>query len=98
MIINNAIAPHEGLLQLHSDHTLIRHAQFPGIGMKFLLPKLTARLKEYRGRAEQLPTSHYSLEVPREADDKISHSYFWPRVGKFFKEKDVIVTETGNHA
>ncbi|KAG6336857.1 hypothetical protein ID866_2215 [Astraeus odoratus] len=82
-------------VELHSDHTLVRHAQFPGIGMKRLLPKLTARLKKYRKDADRLPVPHYKLEVPKEEDDRISHAYFWPRIGQFFKEKDVIIAETG---
>ncbi|KAL4070052.1 thiamine diphosphate-binding protein [Scleroderma yunnanense] len=82
-------------VELHSDHTLVRHAQFPGIGMKLLLPKLIARLKECREGAGRLPVPHCKPEVLEETDDRISHAYFWPRMGQFFREKDVIVAETG---
>jgi TPP-dependent 2-oxoacid decarboxylase len=33
--------------------------------------------------------------VPQEDNHIISHAWFWPRVGQFFREKDVIVAETG---
>lgn len=82
-------------VELHSDHTLIRHATFPGIGMKSLLPKLTERLSKYQDAASRIPVPRYRLDVPKESDDKISHTYFWPRVGKFFRKLDVIVSETG---
>ncbi|KAH7884985.1 thiamine diphosphate-binding protein [Phlebopus sp. FC_14] len=82
-------------VELHSDHTLVRHAQFPGIGMKLLLPKLTARLRGFHDGAEQLAVPPFKLDVPKESDDRISHSYFWPRVGRFFRKKDVVVAETG---
>ncbi|KAF8133926.1 thiamine diphosphate-binding protein [Boletus edulis] len=82
-------------IELHSDHVLVQHAHFPGIGMKQLLPKLTPRLREFRGRASELAVSKAKLEVPIERDNDITQSYFWPRVGKFFKKKDVIVAETG---
>jgi pyruvate decarboxylase len=82
-------------LQLHSDHTLIRHALFPGIGMKLLLPKLTARLKKHQEGASRIPVPRFKLDVPKERDHNISHAYFWPRVGKFFRKQDVIVAETG---
>ena len=81
--------------QLHSDHTLVRHAHFPGIGMKHLLPKLTSRLRNYQYRASELIVPRPKLEVPIEHSDDITQSYFWPRLGKFFKKKDVIVAETG---
>ncbi|KAG1838027.1 thiamine diphosphate-binding protein [Suillus subalutaceus] len=76
-------------IELHSDHTLVRHAKFPGIGMKSLLPKLTERLSKYQEVASRIPM------FPKESDDKISHAYFWPRVGKFFRKQDIIVAETG---
>ncbi|KIJ62714.1 hypothetical protein HYDPIDRAFT_94123 [Hydnomerulius pinastri MD-312] len=82
-------------VELHSDHTLVRHAQFPGIGMKLLLPKLTAHLKQYQQGASQLDVPRFKLDVPKETDERITHTYFWPRVGKFFKKRDVIVAETG---
>jgi len=82
-------------IELHSDHTLVRHAHFPGIGMKYLLPKLTSRLRNYQCQASKLIVPRPKLEVPMERSDDITQSYFWPRVGKFFKQKDVIVAETG---
>ncbi|KIO02700.1 hypothetical protein M404DRAFT_147308 [Pisolithus tinctorius Marx 270] len=82
-------------VELHSDHTLVRYAQFPGIGMKLLLPKLTARLEEYRKGADRVIVPHYKPVIPQEADTRISHAYLWPRVGQFFKEKDIIIAETG---
>ncbi|KAG2358323.1 thiamine diphosphate-binding protein [Suillus spraguei] len=87
--------PARRTIELHSDHTLVRYARFPGIGMKLLLPKLTERLSKYKEDASRIPVPHYKLDVPKESDDKISHAYFWPRVGKFFRKLDVIVTETG---
>ena len=81
--------------QLHSDHTLVRHAHFPGIGMKVLLPKLTSHLKKYQQQAKQIMVPRPKLEVPTEHVDDVTQAYFWPRVGKFFAPKDVIIAETG---
>ncbi|KAH7927614.1 pyruvate decarboxylase [Leucogyrophana mollusca] len=87
--------PTSRTIELHSTHTQIRHALFPGIGMKQLLPKLTSHLRQFHEGASQLPVPHYKLDVPKEQDDKISHAFFWPRVGQFFQKKDVVVAETG---
>ncbi|KAG9315661.1 thiamine diphosphate-binding protein [Chiua virens] len=82
-------------IELHSDHTLVRHAHFPGIGMKALLPKLTSRLSKHHLQASELVVPRPKLDVPVEHTDVITQSYFWPRVAKFFRKKDVIVAETG---
>ncbi|EGN98011.1 hypothetical protein SERLA73DRAFT_182846 [Serpula lacrymans var. lacrymans S7.3] len=87
--------PTSSTIELHSDHTQVQHAQFPGIGMKQLLPKLTARLKQFESSASQLAVPHYKAVIPNEQHDDISHAWFWPRMGAFFKEGDVIVAETG---
>jgi pyruvate decarboxylase len=87
--------PARHTIELHSDHTLVRYAKFPGIGMKLLLPKLTERLSKYQEVASRIPVPHHMLDVPKESDDQISHAYFWPRVGKFFRKQDIIVAETG---
>ena len=81
--------------QLHSDHTRVQFAGFPGIGMKRLLPKLTARLQSFKEGASQLAVPQFTLPVPLEDNDIISHSWLWPRVGQFFRSKDIIVAETG---
>ena len=65
------------------------------IGMKELLPKLTERLVRYRDRANRIEVPRFLNTIPNEGNDKITHAWFWPRVGEFFKPKDVIVTETG---
>jgi pyruvate decarboxylase len=63
--------------------------------MKELLPKLTERLIRYREKASRIDLPRFLNAIPKEGNDKITHTWFWPRVGDFFKPKDVIVTETG---
>jgi pyruvate decarboxylase len=63
--------------------------------MKELLPKLTERLAHYRDRAIRIEVPRFLNAIPNEDNDKITHTWFWPCVGNFFKPKDVIVTETG---
>lgn len=65
--------------------------------MKQLLPKLTQRLQQFYPIASKIPVTPLTNIVPvaKDDDQTIRHSYFWPRVGKFFLPKDVVVTETG---
>jgi len=87
--------PTKRTIELHSDHTMIQHAKYPGIGMKHLLPKLTAALEEFKEGAKELEVPPFKNVIPKEDTDIISHSYFWPRVGSFFRAKDVVLGETG---
>jgi pyruvate decarboxylase len=63
--------------------------------MKELLPKLAERLIHHRDRASQIQVPRFTKSIPSEDNDTITHTWFWPRFGDFFKPKDVIVTETG---
>jgi pyruvate decarboxylase len=87
--------PTASTVELHSDHTNIQYANFPAIGMKELLPKLTVRLQPHQEGARQLQVPRFISQVPKEESDVISHTWFWPRLGQFFRPRDVIVTETG---
>jgi len=82
-------------VELHSHWTKIRYAEFPDIGMKELIPKLTQKLEGGQAKALKLEVPPFVAHVPEEKDDIISHDWFWPRMSKFFQPKDVIVAETG---
>ncbi|KAJ6453557.1 pyruvate decarboxylase THI3 [Mycena sanguinolenta] len=87
--------PTERTIELHSDHTKIQHGVFAGIGMKQLLPRLTARLEACSDAARKVPVPDFRAPLPEEDNDIISQAWLWPRVSQFFRPKDVIVTETG---
>jgi len=87
-------------VELHSDHTLVQYALYPGIGMKDLLPKLTARLHSLESSSglASVPPFRAPLPAPGEdplGEEAISHLYFWPRISQFIRSEDVVVTETG---
>jgi pyruvate decarboxylase len=84
--------PKSSTVELHSDHTMVLRARYHGIGMKRLLPNLTARLAQYKSSS---PVKPFELPISEENNDIISHSWLWPRMGKFFKSKDVLLAETG---
>ena len=63
--------------------------------MKRLLPKLTARLQAAQAGIPLTPVPRFTTPVPKENSSTITHAWLWPRMGAFFKSKDVIVAETG---
>jgi pyruvate decarboxylase len=87
--------PTNRTIELHSDQTKIQHARYPGIGMKHMLPKLTAALEEFKEGAKEIGVPVYKNVVPTPSGSLIEHSWFWPRVGAFFRPKDVVLGETG---
>jgi len=87
--------PTANTVELHSGHVQVQYASFPGIGMKDLLPKLSKVLATYKDAALKVEVPPYQAVVPQNADQTIAQDWFWPRVSKWFKPKDVIVSETG---
>jgi len=67
--------------------------------MKTLLPKLAQRLLEINGfkeKASQLEVPKFENKTVVDTKDKlITHDWLWWRVGGWFQEKDMIVTEAG---
>ncbi|KAJ7780574.1 pyruvate decarboxylase [Mycena maculata] len=87
--------PTSRTIEFHSDNTKVQYAAFPGIGMKELLPLVTARLHACSAVARAVPVPDFTAVIPQEDNNVISQAWFWPRVGRFFQPKDVIVAETG---
>ncbi|CAO1631117.1 unnamed protein product [Sympodiomycopsis kandeliae] len=99
--------PREATIELHSDHTSVGYAQYPGISMKTLLPKITSGLaqdKDLRLAVTQktitrpknvLPTPEQEGDAAKSNPDIISQAWLWPRVGQFFRKGDQVIVETG---
>jgi len=87
--------PKSRAVELHSDHTRVIHALYPGIGMKRLLPNLTTRLQHFKSNQKSVAVPRFELPLPQEHNEIISHAWFWPRVGQFIKPRDIIIAETG---
>jgi pyruvate decarboxylase len=87
-------------VELHSDQTLVQYASYPGIGMKHLLPKLTARLHPLVSSTALASVPPFRAPLPVAGQDPlgeetISHLFFWPCIAQFIRSEDVVVTETG---
>ena len=56
---------------------------------------MTAKLAEFKDVAQKIPVPLFTFPVPNEPNDVITQAYLWPRVGQYFKPKDIIIAETG---
>lgn len=84
-------------IDFHSTYTRVRYSEYPGVGMKSLLRKvidqMPAKLNVQPGPVadNEIPHEHRDMEK----DPAITHAWFWPRIGQWLKQDDVVITETG---
>lgn len=94
--------PKASTIELHSDYTTIGYSHYPGIGMKKLLPKLSALL-ETNGEKRRQETARivprFENVLPADDDERtsstITQAWLWPRMGQFFQKRDQVIVETG---
>ncbi|EWC46817.1 pyruvate decarboxylase [Drechslerella stenobrocha 248] len=86
-------------IEFHSDHTKVGFATYPCIGMKSILRKLLDSLEFSKIRhsesAKSNPPHLANEEAEKSEGDEITHSWFWPHIGNWLQENDVVITETG---
>lgn len=81
-------------IDLHSTHTVVRYSEYPGVRMRGVLRKVTERLDLSKLSVTPVRPAH--VPAPSgDADDAVTQAWLWPRVGRFLREKDILVTETG---
>ncbi|BEI99613.1 hypothetical protein CcaverHIS631_0406560 [Cutaneotrichosporon cavernicola] len=96
--------PTEHAVRLHSFTTNVGFAAYPTTDIRHVLPLLLPAFKKVKSR----PAKHDSLEekikagnvmafkkMPDNEDGKIVHAWLWQRMAAWFKDDDVIITETG---
>jgi len=86
-------------IELHSDHVKIGYSVYPGLRMKHVLQKLLdtldfSKIRHTESAKSKPPQLVNEVEADNTTQD-ITHAWFWPRVGKWFKPNDIIITETG---
>jgi pyruvate decarboxylase len=88
----------KNVVELHSDYTKIKAAQYPRVQMKPLLGKLLelAALAEAVKNKERYHTAANPFPEVKVSDgDAISQQWLWLKVSSFLREGDIVITETG---
>ncbi|BGP14737.1 hypothetical protein JCM10213v2_002688 [Rhodosporidiobolus nylandii] len=86
----------EQTVELHSDHTTVQYGHYDGVSFHTLLPALCKALKRKQNVTQ--PPTNLGLKAEVPAGDKsqmVKHDAFWPMMGQFFQEGDVVISETG---
>ena len=83
-------------IDFHSEYMRVRYSEYPGVRMKGVLKKVTAKM----GKLNVQPGPSHDNSIAKKDqgmsnDEVISHDWLWPRVGQWLLPDDIIVTETG---
>ncbi|KAI0969137.1 thiamine pyrophosphate enzyme [Xylaria arbuscula] len=83
-------------IDFHTDHCVVRYSEYPGVKMRGVLRKITERVDTAQLKVQSPPKTFATADDEFEGDDgPIKQAWFWPRISKFFREGDIIVSETG---
>lgn len=82
-------------IDLHSDHCTVRYSEYPGVAMRGVLRKVTERVDVSKLSVTPSPQVENAVAENKDDSQVITQAWFWPRIGEFFREGDVVVTETG---
>ncbi|KAG8409615.1 hypothetical protein J3458_018709 [Metarhizium acridum] len=82
-------------IDLHSDHCVVRYSTYPGVRMKGVLQKIVKRVDPKQLSIRASPTVRNEAKEHHDESATITHAWFWPRLGEFLTDNDIVVTETG---
>ena len=82
-------------IDFHSTYMRVRYSEYPGVGMKGVLGKLIAQLPKLNVQPGPTQSNTIPLKEQQSSDSTITHAWFWPRMGQWLKEGDIVLTETG---
>lgn len=83
-------------IDLHTDHCVVRYSEYPGVKMRGVLRKITQQVDVSQLKIQTAPT-HFALPEDElgNVEGPIKQAWFWPRISNFFREGDIIISETG---
>ncbi|KAG7192351.1 Pyruvate decarboxylase 1 [Scheffersomyces spartinae] len=89
----------KNIIEFHSDHTKIRQATFPGVQMKEALQALIPLAKDAASNyvVQEVPKIKL-VNTPAVKDTPITQEWLWTRVSSWFREGDIVISETGTSA
>ncbi|KAK0610490.1 thiamine diphosphate-binding protein [Bombardia bombarda] len=82
-------------IDFHSTHCQVRYSEYPGVKMRGVLRKIADRVDVLK--LSKSPMAKVENQVAQNMDDSktITQAWFWPRLGEYLREGDIVVTETG---
>jgi pyruvate decarboxylase len=82
-------------IDFHTTHCTVRYSEYPGVTMRGVLRKVIDRVDLSKLNRNPSPEVVNEVTKNRDSSETITQAFFWPRVGEYLKENDIVVTETG---
>lgn len=83
-------------IDLHSTYTRVHWSEYPGVGMKGVLRQLIDNLPQLNIEPGPPPPDNHRVPSDEASSDPtITHRWFWPKVGQWLQEGDIVLSETG---
>lgn len=82
-------------IDFHSDHVSVRYSDYPDVGMRGVLQKINQQIKGLDVKWQSKLANLVPAEKRASTSPIITHAWLWPTVGKWLRENDIVVTETG---
>ncbi|PHH81150.1 hypothetical protein CDD83_3640 [Cordyceps sp. RAO-2017] len=82
-------------IDLHSDHCVVRYSTYPGVRMRGVLRKMIDIIDVKDLSVQRSPVVKNEVQKNLDGSQTITQAWFWPRMGLFLDDNDVVVTETG---
>ncbi|CAK7904025.1 pyruvate decarboxylase isozyme 1 [[Candida] anglica] len=89
----------KNVVEFHSDYTKVKQATFPGVQMKEALQVLLTKVQSAVTNYSPVPVPQVKLtNTPAPAETKLTQEWLWTKASSWFREGDIIITETGTSA
>ncbi|KAI5285462.1 Pyruvate decarboxylase 1 [Ascosphaera acerosa] len=82
-------------IDFHSTSCRVRYSEYPNVGMKSVLARITERMGDMNVKWESKLANIIPKDKKTSMSPVITHHWLWPAIGQWLRENDVVITETG---
>ena len=82
-------------IDFHSSFIRVKYSEYPGVRMNGVLRKITEQMTKVGNPGVHRPRNQVPEDEANSQSQVVLHSWLWPQVGKFLREDDIVITETG---
>lgn len=84
------------VINFHSTYVTVRYSEYPGVRMQGVLKKVIDQMGKLNVESGPRANNEIAKEHQDMSQDQfITHAWFWPRMGQWLQENDIVITETG---
>ncbi|ORX97283.1 Thiamin diphosphate-binding protein [Clohesyomyces aquaticus] len=82
-------------IDFHSYGIKVRYSEYPGVRMNGVLKKVCEKMGKLNIEHGPKPSNEIPEVELLSPEPTITQAWFWPRLGQWLQENDIVITETG---